>query len=608
MAALVNALDKYTPSQIGENGHEEYGWSINIREKIIQFYFQLNRVSNMASLERELRTILRTLASTKSIISDAERKELFITLYKIIGHTRDIIDGKGEYALTYMMIYVWYDFYPDLAKHALFSCVQPEISTDRNTFKKEHPYGSWKDIKYFCQYCKDRGWPENHEMFTYAFELILGQLALDILAFQEGRFDDMTLVCKWIARESSKFGWIFDALAKIYFGSYLKTAKTPEKTFKAISKAKMDFRKLITKINKALDTTQIKQCDRKWATIDFDKVTSITLNKQKSAFLNTKKNGEKRCNTEDRIECAENYTNYFKRQISEGKEINGKHVGMEHFTKQAFALIDQKTIIRQSDSQMEYSSALNLEIDMLNSQWRNNSSNNTALGNFIAMVDTSSSMFMSDNAGYVAIALGCRVAEKSILGKRIMTFSTRPDWCNLEDCNGFVDQVEMIKNTQWGMNTNFHAALDLILDACVEKKLPADDVANLVLVIFSDMQMDQASTNNNNDTGKLYEIMEKKFRDAGVRAVNTPYKPPHILFWNLRSTSGFPVLSNQKNVSMMSGYNPALLNNFCDDGMDIFHSITPWSLFTQVLNNQRYLRMENEAICWLVLHSTPAIF
>ena len=362
----------------------------------------------------------------------------------------------------------------------------------------------------------------------------------------------------------------------------------------------MDFRKLITKLNKSLDTTQIKQCDGRWSQIDFDKVTSVTMNNQKTAFLNKKKNGETRVNTKDRMECYENYTNYFRAQLNEGKEINGKRIGMEQFTKQAFELLDRKS--RMTNKNITDLSCLQVEIDILNSQWRDNSNQNGKLGNFVAMVDTSSSMFMSDSAGYAGFALGCRVAEKSILGKRVMTFSSDPDWCNLDNCNGFVDSIETIQNTPWGMSTNFHAALDLILDACVEKKLSNTEVGNLVLVVFSDMMMEKADKHQ----GKLYEIMEKKFEDAGVRSTGLPYKPPHILFWNLRSTNSFPILSNQKNVSMMSGYSPALLNQFCETGMETLHSLTPWSLFTQVLNNERYLRMENQAIHWLSLYSTPA--
>ena len=51
MAALINALDNYTPKQIGENGHVEYGWSNDIREKILQFSFQLVRTSDSSNLK-----------------------------------------------------------------------------------------------------------------------------------------------------------------------------------------------------------------------------------------------------------------------------------------------------------------------------------------------------------------------------------------------------------------------------------------------------------------------------------------------------------------------------------------------------------------------------
>ena len=43
MTALFNALDNYTPSQLGENGHSEFTWSNSTREQILQLSFQLTR-------------------------------------------------------------------------------------------------------------------------------------------------------------------------------------------------------------------------------------------------------------------------------------------------------------------------------------------------------------------------------------------------------------------------------------------------------------------------------------------------------------------------------------------------------------------------------------
>jgi len=256
---------------------------------------------------------------------------------------------------------------------------------------------------------------------------------------------------------------------------------------------------------------------------------------------------------------------------------------MHTFTEQALQLLRQN---RNDGTQ--------LEVDLLNSQWRDNSSQNEKLENFVAMVDTSGSMTCDNGAPlHAAIALGYRIAEKSSIGKRIMTFSAHPTWVNLDHCNGFVGAVEEIQKAPWEMNTNFHAALDLILDACVQQKLDPKAVAALVLAIFSDMQIDAAK---GGDIGGLYDIMEKKYAEAGIRAVGQPYTPPHILFWNLRSTTGFPSLSTQKNVSMMSGFSPVLLNLFCEKGLDALLSSTPWSMLVESLNNPRYKRLEDMAV------------
>jgi ABC-type amino acid transport substrate-binding protein len=191
---------------------------------------------------------------------------------------------------------------------------------------------------------------------------------------------------------------------------------------------------------------------------------------------------------------------------------------------------------------------------------------------------------MSGDPMNAAIALGIRVAEKSILGKRVMTFSATPSWVNLTGQDTFVNMVDIVSRADWGMNTNFERALKMILDAIVTQKLTPDDVEDMVLAIFSDMQMDQADSKSKS----LMDSIENMYAEAGVRLWGKPFKAPHILFWNLRSTSGFPTLSTQKNASMMSGFSPALLNLFCEEGLNALQSCTPWSLFIKSLDNERY--------------------
>lgn len=566
MAALVEALDM--PTHRGENGHVEYGWSSDMQEELFQLSFQFTRSTEhvLNALAVRLGSVLKRIVSNQlkltiqnktETITFGKYQELMITAYKMIGHTRDIIDGKGEYSLSYMQIVVWHKFFPELAKFALRCFVQLDDL---------HPYGSWKDIKYFCNYCINCGLSTTHPLVEYALELITDQM----------KKEQNTLVAKWIPREKSKkFGWIFDKLAQTHFKHYLDSARSPDKKEKAAHKARADYRKLIAKLNVALDTVQIKQCGKIWSQIDHSKTTSITMMKQKKAFLNLNSDGTIRSHEEDRIKCGNNLTEFIKN--SSKKDINGKRIGLNDFTKEAIRLLNSNSPI---------------EIDLLNSQWRDNGTQTSVLGPMIAMVDISGSMLFEDggNPYYSAVALGCRVAEKSILGKRILTFSEEPTWHNLDMCDTFTSMVQSINNGQAGYSTNFYKALNVVLNAIVDQKLTAEEVNGMVLVVFSDMQMDLADKDYHDN---LYENIKEIYAGAGIKVCGTPYKPPHILFWNLRSTDGFPCMSNQKNVSMMSGFSPALLNHFCEKGVDGLQTSSPWVALMESMNNPRYKYLED---------------
>ena len=557
MSAIISALDNFTPSQIGENGSVEYTWSNSIRERIVQLSFQLTRTRDQDSINNlgiQTEKILKDLASSykASTISREEYIEYMSLLYRMIAHTRDIVDGKGEYSLSYMLLGVWYKEDPELAEFAFRHFVlSPEGSPDF------HPYGSWKDVKYLHKQNK------SSPLVQYGMQLLLNQLKVDSVS------DNPSLAAKWVPREKSQFSDLFTKLAINYFYDYTSTAKTEESRRKAIIKAKMDFRKLLSSLNNKLETVQIKQCSLRWSHIDPSKQTSITMHKQKRAFLNIDKKGQQRHELADRIVCANKFKEFAQKAVKGEVEIKGKRVGLNNFTKEALELI--RFYRSKSD-----------EAAILNAQWIDNTKQTGALGKMIAMVDVSGSM--NGDPMNAAIALGIRVAEKSMLGKRVMTFSASPSWVNLSGKDTFVEMVQTVATAEWGMNTNFAAALNMILDAIITQKLKSEDVEDMVLAVFSDMQMDQAD----NTSKYLMNLIEKKYADAGQRLWGKPFKAPHILFWNLRSTSGFPTLSTEKNCSMMSGFSPALLNLFCEEGLEALQSCTPWSLFVKSLDNERY--------------------
>ena len=106
MSHFVSAADKYTPSQFGENGNIEFGYSNRLDEKIVQFFFQLIRTDNTVVLEKQLFDMLNFIKGNEKQYF----KQLSL-LFRIIAQTRDIVSGKGEYNLSFMQIFIWWQFY-----------------------------------------------------------------------------------------------------------------------------------------------------------------------------------------------------------------------------------------------------------------------------------------------------------------------------------------------------------------------------------------------------------------------------------------------------------------------------------------------------------------
>jgi hypothetical protein len=595
MTALTSALDKMEALELGENNSLEYGWkSNNVQELITQFQFQLVRSKNIEGLKREYEKILKLV-----FIGDVNLEYVKV-IYKLIGYTRDIVAGKGEYSLTYMLISELYNFadkYKDKVDKDKIEIMCKEVLKSLVVLDNgEHPYGSYKDLKYFCNYHLKNTYErimytsniDRDPLIEVVIKLICERLKID----EESK--NKSLLAKWIPREkSNKFGWITPIIAKQYysewFDNHLGTMSDAQRKA-ATRKALTHFRQLISRLNKELNTVQVYQCSNDWKDINFDKnVTSITMRKQSGAFNMVSKRGKDRyiypSKLSDRVECKEHYQKYLNDCREGKKRVKGARVSLVDFVKDALHYLSYMQWNENSTTD---------ERDLLNMQWNENSKQNNSLGNVIAMVDTSASMDCDNSLPlYSAIGLGLRVAEKSKLGKRVMTFSAKPEWVNLDGLD-FVGMIEKIKEAEWGMNTNFDAALDMILNTAIVNNISPFEMQNFTLLICSDMQIDQCRTDY---SGTMFDRIEKKYADAGINSVyKTPYPLPHIVFWNLRSTTGFPSLSSTPNTSMLSGNSPVLLNAFSENGSAMLKDITPWNVLVNELNNNRYNKLEEVVV------------
>jgi len=632
---LVNMLDKSMTLQEGENGFIEYSKNhSNLRERLVQLTFQSVRsgLSQRYSLSRDfakwVRDVLSSIYSAKSQDETNQASELLELGFRSVLHLRDVMEGKGEYSLAYSMLIGWHTGCEQFAAGSPTSKsefhAEPSFATASTRLlgrlfmmpitdsTQDHQYGSFKDFKYLChefilhklctegtprqveedyEYRKrlrkgwvrrgskvfrfskeDIRWLRYHPVISYLANLFGSQINRDFQQLEDSSVTKKTisLAARWAPRHGSA---LFGPLA-----SLLEESVVPESTMWVSSssisnkknviqlirnKVATTYRKRLSALNRHLETVQVKQCEHNWRAIDFDKhVTSITLAKQKSAF--------KKETDEDRKQCAENFRAFLARVHSGKSTAKGRHVQIKDFVKEALRL--------GHNGDGDYDPSL------LDAMWENKGENINGLGNFIAMVDTSGSMECDEGYPlYTAMGLGIRIAEKSRLGRRVMTFSSTPTWFSLPS-QSFTYNVQRLRDAEWGMNTNFEAALMMILTAAEEANMTADDVSALTLVVLSDMQMDQAG--NYNDV--LFEHIKRRFAETGTRVSGQPWKVPRIVFWNLRRTSGYPSKSDDERSVMISGGSDALLNDLCEEGLSSLEQLNPWTQLCQMLQKPRY--------------------
>jgi len=137
--------------KIGENNHSEYGWSDNTREKITQLAFQLTRTSDKIQIAH-IKTIYRDLLKSVYDVPNPDMDNLYATLALTL-QTRDIVAGKGEYELYYVLIGEL-SLFADKINSTKINSTLNLLITGTVDLGEDHPYGSWKDIKYLLNYLR----------------------------------------------------------------------------------------------------------------------------------------------------------------------------------------------------------------------------------------------------------------------------------------------------------------------------------------------------------------------------------------------------------------------------------------------------------------------
>ena len=566
-----------------------------LENAIVHFFIQC---ANTNTNVQDISKLIRVLDQLITRCMNDPNTTYLSKLFKIIYYTRDIVCGKGNRDLAYMMIYVWSKHHLLMAKTALKSFVSLEGFAPAT----EKPYGSWKDLKYFCNYVMKMTNNVKEPMIQYAVKLICHQIREDYdCAVYGGGIENkrgfesegtqISLCARWTPRETSpKFGWLFKLIASTYIPDYAITSKTRDSMERANRKTYREFSKIIVGLNRVLDTPQIKMCAKQWAAINHTKSTCLTIYKSRAAFLNYSKRRGPVLN-DDRIQCAKNFANVSSHYCNEDYVIGDT---MYDIVKNAIQNIEPRHVIDDQWTTFMH-------------KYNGNNCNNGNGNNFehmIAMIDMSASMCMEKSIPlYSALGLGIAIAEKSCLGRRILSFSMSPSWIGLEKCATFSECINTLTDNIITSKSSMHMymALNEILYACINRKISDKTVNKMVIFIATDMELNIADENYHTE---MIECISEKYRASGYSTI------PHILFWNLSrgkfemcngsvkygtvkvdSTQEqhiFPQIHISKMITVVTGFSDYLLSEFIKKGISAFSEMSQWTMMLSILDNPRY--------------------
>ena len=543
-----------------------------LKEFFVQFYFQCVLSSDLQELEEKFESLL--LESSSADKRKCSNTNFLDYVVKLCLQNRDIKSGKGLTQTTYMMMntlaYYSYEtgtFPRDTIVKILKGFVTNKYDEDTKTY--QHPYGSWKDVKYFLEYF----WKSTRYEYVAAnkcgiIEEIIREVYIPQMIKDRKNMSvnqRISLCGKWLPRESGQFKQLAKQIAIQYHKEVHRVSESNVKMYQK-------YRQLISKYNHYLDTTQIHMTGKTWDQINFDNVTSKTLFLNKESFLNTKYIEE-----EHRHICRNNYLEFISNKEKNGNYLKNNNTVMPH--------VLVRNVLQNFDNSHE-----NESMALLNMQWNGlmktlEDSKFVQDGYFYPCIDVSPSM-MIDNGVPLHCAIGLGLACSHLYKhNRAFTFSSDPEWIQYDPSENFVDRVYKTRNSNWGSTTNIHKMFKKILDTYLASKknntmVPQSELDKTCLIIFSDMQFDCHKTQSEEE---LFRVIRREYKSAGYDNI------PFLVFWNLRTTNTFPTIEKSKNMIQLSGNSVCLLEIFMKTSLEDFKKLESWDLLKQILDSKRYI-------------------
>jgi hypothetical protein len=341
----------------------------------------------------------------------------------------------------------------------------------------------------------------------------------------------VSLCAKWVPSEKKKLDKKHDMNKKLARRMKLTSAQL-RKVF-------------LSPLRKHLDILERRMCAKEWDEINFNKVPSVAMHlhgKPDHAF---------------ETHLKEKFTEWKRKLVKGEAKVNA-------------AVLFPHQVVGEYFKRSEVD-------ELLEAQWKvmvEQAAQTGDLSKTLVLSDVSGSMLGTPME--VSIALGLMVSSlgQDDFKDLVLTFESNPQFHHVVGETLF-ERVRCLMDAPWGGSTNFTAAFREILRVAKKAKLTTDQMPERLIVI-SDMQFNAAD--NNFDTN--FAVLRREFLEAG-------FAVPQLVFWNVnRSTTDLPVRSSEANVSLVSGFSPAILKCVLSGEM-----LTPLQTLLNVVLDDRYDRV-----------------
>jgi hypothetical protein len=528
---FADAVDHHMsePKTYGWNGAIEYTRK-GVGDDMTAFFFKLVRGLDIHLLQDYMKEIKNASKTTEDLT------RLIVLCFQTRA-TRGM--GKGEKQLFYEMLYN----VQELFGNDVLIPLLPLIPF----------YGYYKD---YLAIMSDKRFDK--EIKNECLKILANQALVDYKSITLGT-GDVSIVGKYLPREKSKHHDIAVDLASFLF----------EEDGNKYSRLKK-YRKLTSTLNEGIQTTtEVLMCSKKYSDIDFKKVSSLCMHRNRKAFANEQLKGPMTMQeTGNRFPLDEDRVTARKNLLAT-KKLKGGQLFPHEIVGSCLRHLSET------------------EVDQLGKQWtdlRENVFGQVTTSKFLKhnntlpMIDVSGSMTSQTSLPLkVAISLGILLSElcNTEFRNLVLTFDTNPTFVRFTDDQNIHQKVKQLEDAPWGGSTDILKAFKLILGIAEKHKLSEEDIPDLMIV--SDMQFNAAcggfyngayyhgDSNNMNSFGTQYEVIKTLFIEHGLKVNGRPWNVPKVIFWNVNSdTKGFPVPADTPNTYLLSGFSPSLFKYVMD--------------------------------------------